>query len=380
MTTLIDRIPDLTTEQIKRVRQPLENAYTLPPQAYLSEDIYALEEASIMRKSWLPLARVDQLPEPGQYLSLDLFGQPVMVVHSTDGEFRVMSRVCLHRAAPIAEGKGKRKLFTCPYHAWSYDTTGQLIRAPLMEGAKGFAEKDCKLPQIKTELWNGFIMANLDQDAAPFAPQVTDYSSYFEKFKLGELVVVKTLEFDSPWNWKVLVENFMEAYHHIATHAQTFEPVFRARDSKVPDNTGPWSILHMPSVHDEPAPGLPPIEGLEDWQKRDLFATVLFPHFMIAFQGNGAAWYQIFPSAADKMLLKIHLLSPRAHLDLEGFEEAAAATAEMVNVIHQEDIDANDKVWEGLTAPLTQQGRLSPLEKSIWQINQWWLDRMEGHA
>ena len=80
------------------------------------------------------------------------------------------------------------------------------------------------------------------------------------------------------------------------------------------------------------------------------------------------------------MLLKIHLLSPRTHLALGGFEEAAAASAEMLKVIHHEDIEANDKVWEGLTAPLTKQGRLSPLEKSIWQMNQWWLDRMSNHV
>lgn len=380
MTTLIDRIPDLTAEEIERVRKPLTDAYTLPPKAYLSEEVFAREETQIMRKSWLPLARVDQIAEPGQYISLDLFGQPVMVVHGMDGEFRVMSRVCLHRAAPVAEGDGKRKLFTCPYHAWSYDTTGQLVRAPLMDGAEGFSEKDYKLPQIRSEIWNGFILANLDPEAEPFAPQVADYSDYFANFKLEDMVVVKTLEFDSPWNWKVLVENFMEAYHHIATHAQTFEPIFHARDSQVPDNTGPWSILHMPSAHDELAPGLPPIEGLEDWQERDLFASVLFPHFMLAFQGNGAAWYQVFPQAADKMLLKIHLLSPKAHLALDGFADASEASASMVSVIHHEDIEANDKVWEGLNAPLTKQGRLSPLEKSIWQMNQWWLDRIYSNA
>ena len=101
---------------------------------------------------------------------------------------------------------------------------------------------------------------------------------------------------------------------------------------------------------------------------------------MLAFQGNGAAWYQVFPQAADQMLLKIHLLAPRTHLALDGFAEASEASAGMVNVIHQEDIDANDKVWEGLKAPLTKQGRLSPLEKSIWQMNQWWLDRMSTDA
>lgn len=149
MTTLIDRIPDISSEEIERVRRPLNDAYTLPPRAYLSEEIFALEETQIMRKSWIPLARVDQIGEPGQYMSLDLLGQPVMVVHGTDGEFRVMSRVCLHRAAPIAEGNGKRKLFTCPYHAWSYDTTGQLIRAPLMDGADGSPRRTASFRKSK---------------------------------------------------------------------------------------------------------------------------------------------------------------------------------------------------------------------------------------
>ena len=376
MSNLIDNLPGLTVDEIARVRQPLERAYTLPPAAYTSDDIYAREVETIMRKSWLPLARIDQIPEPGNYVCMDVFGQPIMVVHGTDGEIRVMSRVCLHRAAPIAEGAGTRKLFTCPYHAWSYDTAGQLIRAPLMEGAADFSEKDCQLPQIKSEVWEGFILANFDSKAAPFAPQVSGFGEYFSKFKLADMVVVRTLEFDSHWNWKVLVENFMEAYHHIAIHSQTFEPVFHARDSKIPDNDGPWSILHMPAAQHDAPPGLPPVGGLEDWQARDLFAGVLFPHFLIGIQGNGIAWYQVLPESADRLVLKIHICVPKSSTDIAGFDEIAAGTEEMVSVIHHEDIAANDLVWRGLTAPMTEQGRLSPLEKSIWQLNQWWIEKM----
>ncbi|MEO0963090.1 MAG: aromatic ring-hydroxylating dioxygenase subunit alpha, partial [Pseudomonadota bacterium] len=242
MTIHSTKLPQLSAEEIARVRQPLEQAYTLPPTAYTDPDVYEREVALIMRKSWLPLARVDQVAKPGDYISLDLFGQPVMVVHGKDGEIRTMSRVCLHRAAPLTEdGAGHRNLFTCPYHAWSYDTAGDLVRTPLMEGANGFdemsaTEKGCRLPQIRTEVWNGFIMANLDEDAEPFAPQVAGFTRFFDKFNLDDLVVVKTLDFPSNWNWKVLVENFMEAYHHIATHATTFGPVFPAAESNVPDN------------------------------------------------------------------------------------------------------------------------------------------------
>ncbi|MFT6491014.1 MAG: phenylpropionate dioxygenase-like ring-hydroxylating dioxygenase large terminal subunit [Parvibaculaceae bacterium] len=372
------KIIGLTDTEIGRIAQPLETAYTLPPQAYTDPQIYDQEVAHIMRKSWLPLARVDQLPKPGDFLALDLFDQPIMVVHGTDGTFRVMSRVCLHRAAPLIEGVGNRKLFSCPYHAWSYDTSGQLIKAPHMEGADGFSETTCRLPQLKTEIWNGFILANFDPDAAPFAPPVQSLADYFKNFELADMAVARTLEFDSHWNWKVLVENFMEAYHHIATHSETFEPAYHARDSKTPDTDGPWSILHMPAASDEmPDPtSHGPTGALEDWQVRDLFANVAFPHFLFGLQGLSLVWYQVLPQSVDRLLLKIHICLPKSELAKPGADEIVQGTAEMMDFIHREDIGANDFVWRGLKAPMTQQGRLSPLEKSIWQFNQWWLDAM----
>ena len=371
-----DALTGLTAVELERVALPLEKAFTLPPNAYIRDDLFEQESERIFRKSWLPLARVDQIATPGDFLSMDLFGQPVMIVHGQDGEIRVMSRTCLHRAAQVAEGNGNRKLFTCPYHAWSYDTAGQLVRAPLMEGADDFSEPDCRLPQVRTEIWQGFILANFDPDAAPFAPQVKTFETYFEKFRLADMAVVRTLEYDSDWNWKVLVENFMEAYHHIGVHQETFEPAYHARDSRVPDNDGPWSILHMPAAHAELPPGLPPVEGLEDWQARDLFASVLYPHFLLGVQGSVVTWYQVFPESAGKLKLKIHICVPGAYTAFEGFDQIADEISHMVDAIHQEDIGANDTVWKGLNAPLTRQGRLSPLEKAIWQYNNWWLEKM----
>lgn len=368
--------PGLTAEAFARATLPLEQAFTLPPAAYVSAAVYEAELARVLRRSWTPLARVDQLPEPGDYIALDFLGQPVVAVRGEDGEIRVMSNVCLHRAAPLAEGQGRRKLFTCPYHAWSYDTAGRLVRAPLMDGAEGFSEAGCRLPQIRVEIWQGFVMANLDPDAAPFAPQVQGLADYFAAFDMAGMVVARTLEFDSGWNWKVLVENFMEAYHHIATHSTTFEPVFHAADSKVPDNDGPWSILHMPAAGTGPREEPTLVQGLADWQQRDLFAATAFPHFMVALHGNGMAWYQVFPTAADRLTLKIHICVPAFAMALPEIEAILDASEQFTNHIHQEDIAANDAVWTGLTAPMTTQGRLSPLERSIWQMNQWWVAAM----
>ena len=172
----------------------------------------------------------------------------------------------------------------------------------------------------------------------------------------------------------------MEAYHHIATHSKSLESVYHARQSVVPDNTGPWSILHMPAEPHPLVEGFPLIDGLEDWQSRDLFATVVFPYLLLAFQGTGALWYQILPQGADSLTLKIHLMLPPQSMECDKADQYLDEMTAVVSAVHHEDIAANDLVWRGLTAPLTRQGRLSVYEKSIWQLNQWWLDQMESGA
>ncbi len=383
MNTKTSTLPGISSEEIARVRQPLEQAWTMPPEAYTRDDVYDIEVERVMRANWLPVLRVDQVARPGDYVCLTLFGQPVMVVRGRDDKIRVMSRVCLHRAAPLVEGSGNRSLFTCPYHAWSYGTDGMLVRAPMMEEVEAFAEEKCRLPQLRTEIWEGFIMVNMDDNAPAFAPQVEAHRQYFAPYKLGDLVVARTLEFESGWNWKVLVENFMEAYHHFTVHSTTLEPIFHAANSKTFDSEGLVSILHMPSEERtgsgkmDPV-GLPNVPGLEDQQARDLFATAIFPHFLLAIQGNMVLWYQLLPISADRLTLKIHICVPATTAALPDFEEVANGLEEMASLIHHEDIEANDNVWRGLKAPLTRQGRLSSFERSIWQFNQWWLDEMTG--
>jgi len=229
------------------------------------------------------------------------------------------------------------------------------------------------LPQASVEIWQGFVMANFSTEPSSFAARVSTFSEYFSAFDLHDMEIVASLEYQSKWNWKILVENFMEAYHHIAIHNETFEPNFHARDSRVPDNDGPWSILHMPSAK----PGDPSANPkLDDWQKDDLFATVVFPMFLLGIKDTTMVWYQVLPNKADEFVLKIHICLPKSWQALEEFEQIVADVCEGVAEIHEEDIVANDLVWQGINSRLFQPGRLSPLERSIWQFNQWWLKKM----
>ncbi|MCB1644005.1 MAG: aromatic ring-hydroxylating dioxygenase subunit alpha [Pseudomonadales bacterium] len=360
-----------------RITAPLPQAWTLPPGAYTSAEIFALEKERLFQADWVCLAREEQLPLAGDYLCVDLLGQPLVLVRRKDGSIHGMSTVCLHRGMPVATGQGNARHFSCPYHLWKYDLEGQLISAPMMEGVEDFVPAQCRLPEVAVEVWQGFVFVNLDTDAAPLTPELEGLTKILADYGLDRLVSAGVVDFDSPWNWKLLLENFMEAYHHIGPHIATFQPNFPARDARViaADNHR-WSVLHMPGLNADPDAALPDLPGLSGDQLKDLLAIVVSPGLIFAVNNHLAAWYQISLHNERSMQLTIHLLLPPEVVGDESMAPVIEATLAGTRYIHEEDIPVNAGPWAGMNAPLTSAGRLSLHEKAIWHLNQWWAQKM----
>ena len=369
----------LSASDLARVAAPLASAWTLPPPAYTDPDVWRHEVDSIFRSDWICVARSSQLAHPGDHLAVDLVDQPVLVTRDDDGVVRAMSNVCLHRSMPLVAGAGSARWIVCPYHQWSYGRDGSLHTAPMMEGATGFDIDTCRLPQLAVEEWEGFVFVSMSDEPAPLTPQLEPLAAELEQYGLRDLVIADTIEFDSPWNWKLLVENFMEAYHHIGPHRDTFQQSNPAKDSFVVDNVGgPWSLLHMPGVTDlDESPDLPFLSGVERDRRADLLAACVYPTLLFAVSGTLGVWYEVVPRAHDQMTLRIHLL---LEPDVAGDPEVVAALPDIregLSWIHGEDIPVNEGPWRGLHAPLAAQGRLSPYEAAIWQFNQYWLSTLD---
>jgi phenylpropionate dioxygenase-like ring-hydroxylating dioxygenase large terminal subunit len=369
----------LTAHELDGVTAPLPAARTLPPVAYTSAEVFERECREIFHREWICVARTDQIPAPGDYLTVDLAGQPLIVVRLEDETIHAMSSVCMHRAMPVASGCGNAKTFQCPYHLWKYRLNGELISAPHMDGVESFQD-DCTLPALRTEVWEGFVFVNLDPEAESLCARLTGLDPLVGGYRMRDMVVTSTLEFDSPWNWKILVENFMEAYHHIGPHRESVQPTHHANDSYVSGSVDEgWSVLHMPeseSGSDGPAAALPAIEGLSERQQTEILASVIMPNCLWLNTASVAFWYQPMPVAHDNMKLLIHTLLPRELAEGPGADLITEAVQESIRNIHLEDISVNEGPWQGFNAPLTGQGPLSLLEESIWQLNQWWVRRI----
>jgi phenylpropionate dioxygenase-like ring-hydroxylating dioxygenase large terminal subunit len=376
MTIMLTEL--LTKDEVDRATASLESAWTLPPKAYISPDVFELERVKIFSNAWLCVAREEQLPNPGDYLSLDLIDQPVVLTRDRAGTLRALSRVCLHRAMPLVEGTGNVSRIVCPYHNWTYELDGSLRSAPMMDGVTDFEPERCRLPELKLRVWEGFIFVNLaGERATDFDAQTSGLRQALADYRLADLVIAETMEFNSPWNWKILVENFLEAYHHIGTHRETLQQTFPAKDAFVPDNDEQmWSLLRMPG-NTQPDATHSSFPDLDEAQRAELMAAAIFPMFLLATSNEFALWFQLEPTRHDAMNLKIHVLM---HPDMTAAltTESRAGLRDAITAVHIEDIAANEGPWKALHAPLTQQGRLSLHEKAIWQLNQYWLAQLEG--
>src|SRR5215472_4161867 len=166
----------------------LAESYTIPASWYVDERIAALERQYVFGGTWQVVAGLDQLQRPGQFVTRELAGEPIVVVRSNDGELRAFYNVCRHHAAAVVtETAGSASIFRCPYHGWSYGLDGSLKGAPEFEGVCGFERSKNGLVSIKVEAWEQFVFVNLDPQALPLGQFLGNLVQRIAPLNLGSL-------------------------------------------------------------------------------------------------------------------------------------------------------------------------------------------------
>jgi phenylpropionate dioxygenase-like ring-hydroxylating dioxygenase large terminal subunit len=215
------KLTPAVADLIANVSAPFEQAHAMPPSVYTSEAFLDHEIKDVFAKEWVAVGRADALKRPGDYLTYELAGQPILVIRDQDGALRAMSNVCLHRMSTLLEGTGNRRQIVCPYHAWTYGLDGTLRAAPAMTLNQEFCKEHYRLPQVRCEEWLGWIMVTLNPAAPPVASELKEVCALIDDYGIENYA--ETFRETHVWdtNWKILAENFMESYHLPVCHAGT---------------------------------------------------------------------------------------------------------------------------------------------------------------
>jgi phenylpropionate dioxygenase-like ring-hydroxylating dioxygenase large terminal subunit len=201
-------------------RNPVSD-YTCPQQA-------ALEAQLFFREHPLVMGLTGDLPKPGDYLTNDLAGPPVLLVRGDDGKVNAFLNVCRHRGAKVAQGcGGGKKVFTCPYHGWSYNRQGALVGLPEERLFGEVDRAEFGLRRLPVAEKHGLIWVrptpgpdfDPDEMLGELAPELAAYD--FGRYRHWE---TRTLH--HKLNWKLVVDTFLEGYHIAMLHKATIAELF----------------------------------------------------------------------------------------------------------------------------------------------------------
>ena len=378
---------------------PLERGMTFPAEAYTSTAFLDWEVERVLQAGWICLAHISQIPMPGDFLNVDVLGEPLIVVHGKDGEIRVLSRVCPHRAMDImppgfgydghgpadardgGSGAGHTRLFLCPYHHWSFELDGSLKGCPEMHKAEGFCRDEVGLKTFRSEVWQGFVFVNIAGDAAPVAEQYVELAEDLAGWDCARMTVAIAIEWDCPFNWKVLVENFMEAYHHLGAHCKTLQVLMPAKTTWTAGERAHSMRVNLPfkeCVESDPAVDFETIPTLPADQVNQMAVYLGQPSFLLFTGPDRVFWYRIDPVAPGRSRLLTTCLVNRAALADPDYASKIAAARKMLVDFHLEDMEVCTAVQRGFQAGGYQRGRLSHLEMPVWLFQRYIAARARG--
>ena len=200
------------------IEPDIAKAWTLPSRLYTDPAIFAFEQEKIFSRTWQVVAHSSQLANSGDFVTTELIGEPLLLARGTDGMLRGFFNVCRHRAGPVAEGCGSRKLFRCGYHGWTYALDGSLISATEFEGVDGFRPQEFSLAPFRVEEWFNLVFVNLDPQAEPLTSALGALLNQAAKFPFAGMKLFERRTYNMKCNWKTYVDNYLEGYHLPTVH------------------------------------------------------------------------------------------------------------------------------------------------------------------
>jgi choline monooxygenase len=357
-------------------RRALEAGRALPARCYTSPGFFRTEIEHIHRRNWIFVGRTDELINPGDYRAIDTVGGPVILLRDADGTLRAFANCCRHRGSLLLTGTGNAQSIVCPYHAWSYRLDGALLAAPAMARTAGFDKAAHGLAAVRLETWQGFVFLNFDSSAPPLLEHLGDLPDVLGSYRFDDMVCTWRVEIACRCNWKLLVENALEAYHTGSVHAAT---VGAQREEIIPTR-GDWVCLQVLSERSVAVladqPPFPPIDGLDAQARKGTYFTMILPATQFACAQDAMWWLAMRPEAVDRTILSLGGCFPRSTVARPDFQHHAQAYYDRWHRVAQEDVGILEAQQQGLGSILYTPGPLSARDALVNAVDTWVLERI----
>ena len=325
---------------------PIERAWTPPSSWFTSPEIHALELEAVLAGTWQPVARIERLREPGDYVSGCLAGEPWVVVRGDDGELRAFHNTCRHKGREVVQGCGNAAQLVCGYHAWTYDLLGRLRSAPSTAGIEAFERESMSLAPLALETWGLWVFVNLDRSAAPLAGRVAELDARLPAADWQRLRFVDQRTWTLECNWKVYVDNYLDGGYHIPH-------MHPSLDAQIDMSNYRTELFAECSIQSSS----PAADGNERIGDGALYGWI-YPNFMLNRYGPCLDTNYVLPLGPDRCQVLYDFFfteteGPDARAFIEQSIEQSALT-------QREDIAICESVQTGLRSSGYDRGRYAP--------------------
>lgn len=314
---------------------------------YQSETTFQRERDQIFAELPAVAAHVSELPNPGDFVKREIAGRSILVTRDEEGTVHAFLNICRHRGTQLVDDDSGCKLrFTCPYHAWSYANTGELVSVPHME--TGFPDLDkaqYSLKSLQCEERFGFVWVivtagvgfDFDDYYAPVAAEA-------DSLDLANMVIVHEETKIHNSNWKILVEGGLESYHFKVAHRNSIGPYFE-------ENLSSYQMLgdHIRSVLMRSSMHVLRGQPTDQWRLRD-HANIIytfFPTTQLLVQKDHVVWINSRPVSAGQTELRLVTLAPKSRLaEADYWQKNHQITSKTLN----EDFVIGESIQNGFAS------------------------------
>ena len=367
---------------------------SLPSHWYYDPAQHARELEAIWYRDWVCVGREEELREAGDYFVAAVGDESLVVTRDRDSRLHAFHNTCRHRGSrlcTVPRGRFAGVRIVCPYHAWSYALSGELLATPKMELPRDFRREEHALYAVHVDTWGGFLFVNLDRrPSITLAEFLGEEAGNVRRWPLAELVSVRREVSTLACNWKVFWENYSECYHCPGVHPELCRvmPLYREGLLSYEDSATPLPAENARDTRPRVAPGfktwtldgqskLPLIEGPDEHDRAlgVVFASFTASLFIVAHPDHVRS-VRIMATGPEQIALTVDwLLAPGV---AEQHPEELERVFELGRLVVAQDGRVCELNQQGLRSRRHRAGVLMPQEHALAEFHEWLKSRLSA--